>query len=87
MKGLCSCSFFHQGLCCSVVICFIYYIIIAHFQGLHRVGFYLNSFLSICGFAGSGTESDSDDSVPELEEQDSAQTQTQQAQVRPQSDQ
>lgn len=31
---------------------------------------------------GSGTESDSDDSVPELEEQDSAQTQTQQAQVR-----
>lgn len=30
---------------------------------------------------GSGTESDSDDSVPELEEQDSAQTQTQQAQV------
>lgn len=33
-------------------------------------------------FVGSGTESDSDDSVPELEEQDSAQTQTQQAQVR-----
>uniref|UniRef100_A0A3Q3AJM4 Nascent polypeptide associated complex subunit alpha n=1 Tax=Kryptolebias marmoratus TaxID=37003 RepID=A0A3Q3AJM4_KRYMA len=31
--------------------------------------------------AGSGTESDSDDSVPELEEQDSAQTQTQQAQL------
>ncbi|XP_056897839.1 nascent polypeptide-associated complex subunit alpha isoform X1 [Takifugu flavidus] len=30
---------------------------------------------------GSGTESDSDDSVPELEEQDSAQTQTQQAQL------
>ena len=30
---------------------------------------------------GSGTESDSDESVPDLEEQDSAQTQTQQAQV------
>ncbi|KAK5923984.1 hypothetical protein CgunFtcFv8_000905 [Champsocephalus gunnari] len=30
---------------------------------------------------GSGTESDSDDSVPDLEEQDSAQTQTQQAQL------
>ncbi|CAG04061.1 unnamed protein product [Tetraodon nigroviridis] len=30
---------------------------------------------------GSGTESDSDDSVPELEEQDSTQTQTQQAQL------
>lgn len=36
-------------------------------------------FFSFC--LGSGTESDSDDSVPELEEQDSAQTQTQQAQV------
>ncbi|XP_053280146.1 nascent polypeptide-associated complex subunit alpha isoform X1 [Pleuronectes platessa] len=31
--------------------------------------------------SGSGTESDSDDSVPDLEEQDSAQTQTQQAQL------
>lgn len=31
---------------------------------------------------GSGTESDSDESVPDLEEGDSAQTQTQQAQVR-----
>uniref|UniRef100_A0A3P8T0L3 Nascent polypeptide associated complex subunit alpha n=1 Tax=Amphiprion percula TaxID=161767 RepID=A0A3P8T0L3_AMPPE len=31
--------------------------------------------------SGSGTDSDSDDSVPELEEQDSAQTQTQQAQI------
>ncbi len=31
---------------------------------------------------GSGTESDSDESVPDLEDQDSAQTQTQQAQVR-----
>uniref|UniRef100_A0AAY4CYL4 NAC-A/B domain-containing protein n=1 Tax=Denticeps clupeoides TaxID=299321 RepID=A0AAY4CYL4_9TELE len=31
--------------------------------------------------SGSGTESDSDDSVPELEEQDSAQSQTQQAQL------
>ena len=30
---------------------------------------------------GSGTESDSDESVPELEEQDSTQTATQQAQV------
>jgi len=30
---------------------------------------------------GSGTESDSDESVPDLEEQDSAQTQTQQAQL------
>lgn len=36
---------------------------------------------SFC-LVGSGTESDSDDSVPELEEQDSAQTQTQQAQVK-----
>lgn len=35
-----------------------------------------------CCLVGSGTESDSDDSVPELEEQDSAQTQTQQAQVK-----
>lgn len=35
-----------------------------------------------CFLVGSGTESDSDDSVPELEEQDSAQTQTQQAQVK-----
>lgn len=34
------------------------------------------------GVLGSGTESDSDESVPDLEEQDSAQTQTQQAQVR-----
>lgn len=33
------------------------------------------------GPTGSGTESDSDESVPDLEEQDSAQTQTQQAQV------
>lgn len=39
----------------------------------------------ISGSVGSGTESDSDDSVPDLEEQDSAQTQTQQAQVRVQS--
>ncbi|XP_059891795.1 nascent polypeptide-associated complex subunit alpha isoform X49 [Gadus macrocephalus] len=31
--------------------------------------------------SGSGTESDSDESVPDLEEQDSAQTQTQQAQL------
>lgn len=31
---------------------------------------------------GSGTESDSDESVPELEEQDSTQATTQQAQVR-----
>lgn len=31
--------------------------------------------------AGSGTESDSDESVPELEEQDSTQATTQQAQV------
>ncbi|KAL6119218.1 naca [Pungitius sinensis] len=34
-----------------------------------------------CQLSGSGTESDSDDSVPDLEEQDSAQTQTQQAQL------
>ncbi|XP_062418686.1 nascent polypeptide-associated complex subunit alpha isoform X4 [Pungitius pungitius] len=34
-----------------------------------------------CHPSGSGTESDSDDSVPDLEEQDSAQTQTQQAQL------
>lgn len=32
---------------------------------------------------GSGTESDSDDSIPELEEPDSTQTRTQQAQVWP----
>lgn len=31
---------------------------------------------------GSGTESDSDESVPELEEQDSTQATTQQAQVK-----
>ncbi|XP_054465424.1 nascent polypeptide-associated complex subunit alpha isoform X1 [Anoplopoma fimbria] len=36
---------------------------------------------STCHLSGSGTESDSDDSVPDLEEQDSAQTQTQQAQL------
>uniref|UniRef100_A0A8C2ZF12 Nascent polypeptide associated complex subunit alpha n=1 Tax=Cyclopterus lumpus TaxID=8103 RepID=A0A8C2ZF12_CYCLU len=36
---------------------------------------------STCRLSGSGTESDSDDSVPDLEEQDSAQTQTQQAQL------
>lgn len=34
-----------------------------------------------CVFLGSGTESDSDESVPELEEQDSTQATTQQAQV------
>ncbi|XP_033942621.1 nascent polypeptide-associated complex subunit alpha isoform X3 [Pseudochaenichthys georgianus] len=37
--------------------------------------------LSTRHHSGSGTESDSDDSVPDLEEQDSAQTQTQQAQL------
>ncbi|XP_029291295.1 nascent polypeptide-associated complex subunit alpha isoform X3 [Cottoperca gobio] len=37
--------------------------------------------LSTRHLSGSGTESDSDDSVPDLEEQDSAQTQTQQAQL------
>lgn len=35
----------------------------------------------MCVSAGSGTESDSDESVPELEEQDSTQATTQQAQV------
>uniref|UniRef100_A0A3Q3NH06 Nascent polypeptide associated complex subunit alpha n=1 Tax=Mastacembelus armatus TaxID=205130 RepID=A0A3Q3NH06_9TELE len=33
--------------------------------------------ISICHLSGSGTESDSEDSVPDLEEQDSAQTQSQ----------
>ncbi|XP_047186786.1 nascent polypeptide-associated complex subunit alpha isoform X3 [Scophthalmus maximus] len=37
--------------------------------------------IATCHLSGSGTESDSDDSVPDLEEQDSAQTQTQQAQL------
>lgn len=48
-------------------------------------GFVKASFINVCigGVIGSGTESDSDESVPDLEEQDSAQTQTQQAQVRP----
>lgn len=35
----------------------------------------------MCVSVGSGTESDSDESVPELEEQDSTQATTQQAQV------
>lgn len=44
----------------------------------------VTNLMSLWGVAiGSGTESDSDDSVPDLEEQDSAQAQTQQAQVRP----
>lgn len=42
-----------------------------------------SSLINLCiGVIGSGTESESDESVPDLEEQDSAQTQTQQAQVR-----